>query len=316
MQKSIPTVKEYTCDMKNNFLTGVFAAMCTALFWGAQSPIAKIIAASGVSQVSVMCYRTIFGVATVGLWLLCVKGVGVFNVRRKLMLSYAAVGVLGIGCNATGFMLSCVYLSVPQALILHYTFPLVTMAGEAFVTKEKPSRLQVFAGFLVILGLYIGFFLKNGGMNGDISAEGIIWGTVSVFAISGQTLITRKISQTEKPDPIVQLFFAHLFAGIFLISLKSLLMGWSDLVFMTPRIFIIMHYPAIAGSLLGFGFLFTALKYIPASTVSMILTLEIAAALCLTPILLHKMPSLYEIAGCLIILAAVLCSIIGKAKAA
>ena len=41
--------------MKNNYFLGVLAGVCTALVWGAQSPIAKIISASGVSQVSVSC---------------------------------------------------------------------------------------------------------------------------------------------------------------------------------------------------------------------------------------------------------------------
>ncbi len=300
--------------MKNNYFLGVLAGVCTALVWGAQSPIAKIISASGVSQVSVMCYRALFAVTTVGIFILCTKGRSSFKLSRTSACSYAAVGILGIGCNATGFMLSCVYLSVPQALILHYTFPLVTMAGEIFVTGERPTKLQIISGFLVMLGLYIGFFYGKSSFLTGISPIGIAWGTLSVFAIAGQTLITRKISKTGDSDPIIQLFYAHVFAGIFLISAKSALTGWSDLQFLTPRIFAIIHYPAIAASILGFGFLFTSLKYIPASLTSMILTLEIVVALTLTPILLHQIPTPHEIAGCAVILASVLCSILSRRK--
>ena len=300
--------------MKNNYLLGVIAGLCSALLWGAQSPIAKIISASGLNQVSVICYRAVFTVLTVGLFILCTKGKSAFKIDRSTAYSYSAVGILGIGCNASGFMLSCVYLSVPQALILHYTFPLITMAGEIFITKEPPSKLQVISGFLVMVGLYTGFFYGKSSFLDGISPIGIAWGTLSVFAIAGQTLITRKISKGGASDPIIQLFYAHVSAGALLIPAKSILMGWSDLHFLTPRIFAIIHYPAIAASILGFGFLFTSLKYIPASLTSMILTLEIVVALTLTPILLHQVPTPHEIAGCAVILASVLCSILSRRK--
>ena len=75
-----------------------------------------------------------------------------------------------------------------------------------------------------------------------------------------------------------------------------------------------MQYPAIAGSLLAFLLFYSALKYIPAPTVSLITSLEIVSALVLTPLMLKQTPSSHELAGCAIILAAVVITTVGNAK--
>ena len=70
------------------------------------------------------------------------------------------------------------------------------------------------------------------------------------------------------------------------------------------------------GSLLAFLLFYSALKYIPAPTVSLITSLEIVFALVLTPLLLRQVPSSHELAGCAIILAAVAITTVGNAKKA
>ncbi|MCE5201002.1 MAG: DMT family transporter, partial [Synergistaceae bacterium] len=65
---------------------------------------------------------------------------------------------------------------------------------------------------------------------------------------------------------------------------------------------------------IGFGLLFTSLKYISASSVSLICTLEIVFALLLTPFLLHQVPTAYELAGCMIVLISVACSMLGNGR--
>jgi len=288
-------------------------AFCTAMLWGAVAPVVKIIAAGGISLITVMCYRAVFVVMVMGFWLYFRKGAGVFNISLQMTAMYVVIGILTIVFNATGYLMSCTYLSVPQALILHYTYPLVTMAGSVFITKEKPSFIQVISGFLVILGLYVGFSYGSGGGKA-VSATGLIWGVISVIGFSSQTLLSRRMLRSGESDPLVQLFFIHLFGGAVLIAGKSFISGWSDLSLMTPALFMIIQYPAVAAGLLGFGFLFSALKYIPASQVSLVCTLEIVFALLLTPFLLHQTPNVYELTGCAIILTAVACSLLAVKK--
>ncbi len=284
-------------------------ALGTALVWGPTGAIAKMITSSGLSQISVVSYRAVSIAVLIGAWLWMRKGVSVFRTSRAMLAAYALLGIFTIIFNSTGFMMSCVYLSVPQALMLGYTSPIVTMAGCAFVTGEKPTPLQVVAGFLVLLGLYIGFVMGTDS-GGPISLVGVAWAGLSVTGSSGQALLSRRISKTGHPDPLLQLFFAHLFGGFLLIFGRTLLGSWSDLANLTLRAFALVQYPALVSGLIAYGLLFSALKHIPAPLVSLICTLEIVFALMLTPVLVHQLPTMHEIIGCSIILAAVACSTI------
>jgi Predicted permeases len=189
-------------------------ALGAALIWGPTGAIAKMITASGLSQISVVSYRAVSIAILIGVWLSVKKGMSVFRTSREMLTAYALLGILTIIFNSTGFMMSCVYISVPQALMLGYTSPIVTMAGSAFLTGEKPTPVQVIAGFMVLLGLYIGFVMGTES-GGPISLVGVAWAGVSVTGSSGQALLSRRISKTRHTDPLLQLFFAHLFGGFF-----------------------------------------------------------------------------------------------------
>jgi drug/metabolite transporter (DMT)-like permease len=143
-----------------------------------------MITASGLSQISVVSYRAVSIAILIGVWLSVKKGMSVFRTSREMLTAYALLGILTIIFNSTGFMMSCVYISVPQALMLGYTSPIVTMAGSAFLTGEKPTPVQVIAGFMVLLGLYIGFVMGTES-GGPISLVGVAWAGVSVTGSSG-----------------------------------------------------------------------------------------------------------------------------------
>lgn len=292
-----------------NYWRGILMALGTALVWGGTGPVAKLITESGLSQVSVVCYRAVFVALVVGCWLWMKHGSAVFRPSREMLAVYTLLGCLTIVFNATGYMMSCAYLSIPQALMLNYTFPIVTMGGSALLLREKPTWMQVVSGFLVLLGLYVGFVASKGS-GSPISPIGVAWAGVSVIGLSGQALLSRKVLKSGQSQPLLQLFFSHLLGGIILILAKSLLVGWSDLSLLTPRVFALIHYPAIMSALIGYGLLFSALRHVPASLVSLVCTMEIVFALILTPLVIHQAPSLNELLGCSIILAAVACSVL------
>lgn len=300
--------------MKNNYTRGVLMALGTAVLWGGMSPLAKFIGNQGVSMVSVMCYRAVLVVLLMSAWLRHSLGAGWYRIDHRLMRIYILLGFLTVVMNACGFMVSCFYLTVPQALMIHYTFPLVTMAGSYFITREQPSRTQIAAGFMIIGGLYVGFMGTEGGML-SVSPAGLLWAAASLIGLSGQTLVSRRILKGGATNPLIQLFYIHLFGGAMLIVGKSALMGWSDLKAVDGAVFALMQYSALGAGLLGFGFMFNALKFISASLVSLICTLELVFALIITPLVLGLYPTGCELAGCAIIMAAVACATVRKNRA-
>lgn len=299
--------------MISDYRKGILMAAATAVLWGGSGPFAKIISAAGLSQVTVSVYRTCFIVVVLGLWLLWRRGPDTFRVPERTLSVYALMGFLSIVCTGMGYMLSCVYLTVPQAVILHYTFPLLTMAGDCVITKERPTILQAGAGLLIVVGLYVGFVMGHG--LGDISVVGVIWGVISVFGFAGQNLLSRSVLKDGSADPITQLFYTNVFGGILVIAGKSALQGWADLQFITPRIMLLMHYPALVAGLLGFALLFTSMKYIPATLASLLCSLEVVSTLAVMPLILGSVPTMQEVTGALIILFAVAISTVRKKKA-
>ena len=297
--------------VKSGFARGVLLALGTAVLWGGTSPISKYIGSHGVSMVSVMCYRALLVVLLVGAWLRYTRGRGWYRISRSLLNTYMLLGLLTVVINACGFMISCVYLTVPQALMLHYTFPLATMAGSLFITGEPPLLKEIAAGVAVLAGLYIGFTGEGGGLV-SVSVPGLLWGVASVAALAAQTLISRRMLRDGKSDPVLQLFFIHLFGGIILAAAKTIFSGWEDLKAVDGLIFVLMQYAAIASGLGAFWLMFSALKYIGAPLVSLICTLELVFALIITALVLRQPPTLFELAGCAIITAAVAFAASGK----
>jgi len=293
--------------MNNNYWCGVALTIMAAVCWGVISPIAKVLSAAGISLMSVMVFRALFVVAVLGPFLIFTRGRKMFSVKRNYIAFYCLSGILSVVCSGSGFLMSLHYLSVAEALILHYTFPLVTLAGSLYITKERPAKLQVFAGFLIIAGVYSGMV---GGYKsfGTLSVPGILWGLLAIAGISGQALAARRFSKDNDMDQIMLLFSAHFFGGLILVFGKTVISGWADLINFTPYLFALVVIQSLSGSLLAYGFFYSALKYIPAATVSLICTFEIVVAVGLTALILGVVPSINEIAGCAIIIFAIFCA--------
>jgi drug/metabolite transporter (DMT)-like permease len=288
----------------NNYWRGVVMTLIAAALWGVMSPIAKVLSSAGVSLMSAMTFRAFFVVVTLGPFIYFTKGPDTFKLNRSMFHFYLLSGTLSVAFAGGGFLMSLEYLSVAEALILHYTFPLVTLLGSIYITHEKPTFLQIISGFLIVVGVYLGMVGGDKTFSG-ISIPGLMWGILAIIGISGQALIGRRVCKGQKTDQLALLFFAHLFGGVIIVAGKSSIAGWGDTVNLTMYLFGLMVFQSFCGSLLAYGFFYTALKYIPAATVSLLCTLEIVVAVGLTSILLGQSPSIQEVMGCGLIIIAI-----------
>lgn len=291
--------------MKNDYVRGVSLALTAAVCWGTMSPAAKVLTAGGISQMTAIIGRALLVSVVLGPWLIIKRRDEIRALQAPTYRYYILSGILSVVCSGAGFLMSLETLTVPQALIIHYTFPMVTLAGSLWVTHEKPSKREVLAGFLILFGVYMGMASGTGSTAG-LSVTGVMWGILAVIGISGQSLLVRRFSKGQSSDQLMLLFFVHFFGLFFLLVIKSLLTGWSDIQNFTLPLALVLTMQAFLGGLVAYGLFYTALKYIPAATVSLLCTLEMVVAVVLTAILVGLPPTLRESVGCLVILAAVI----------
>lgn len=295
-------------------MKGVLMVTTTAVVWGATGSIVKLMQAEGVSQILVVALRGPFIALVVGLALLVARGSRALVVPRGVAARYAVLGTMSVAMMANGYLMSCMYLSVPQAVILHYTSPLLTMIGDCVITRERPTLPQCVAAVLIIVGLYVAFFWGSG--IGDVDPMGVLWGCVSTVGFAGQNLISRVMNHgARRNDPIVQLFYSNLFGGIIILIFNTAMGMWAGIGLPSMRGALLMTYPIFVNGLLGFALLFLASRYIPATLSSVLCSIEVVSTIGMMPILLGTMPSLREACGAGIVLFAVVISTVFRRHA-
>lgn len=293
---------------------GIALAVATTIVWGAGASFSRMISADGVSQLTVMAFRTPVVALILAAVVAARRGTSALFVPRRTLAFYILSGLFTIALNATGYNTSCVYLSVPQAVILHYTFPMLTMLGDCFITGERPTVVHFVSGVLILVGLYVGFIMGHG--FGAVNMIGIAAGCISVFGMASGNLLTRTMMKGGHGDPAVQLMYANISAAVMIWISITIHGGWGDVQFITPRTVALMIYPTVVNGLIGFVLLFEALKYIPATLVSLICSLEVATTIAVMPIILGTLPTLQEGAGAATIMFAVALSMLGRARSA
>ena len=233
-----------------NFWRGAGLALFEAACWGLISPIAKVLSAAGMDLMSVMVFRSLFTMTSVGAGLLVMGKFDVFRVDRETLRFYLISGILSVAFSGGGFLTSLEYLTVAEALVIHYTFPLAAIIGSLFITRERPTLLQTAAGLLIVAGVYIGMGGSVEAMKA-ISLPGLLWGLLAVFGMAGQALVARRFSLSHKMNEFGLLFYSNVFGVVLLFLFKTFYYGWDDLCCLTVPLFSIMTLQAITGSLLA-----------------------------------------------------------------
>lgn len=291
----------------NNYWRGALLALTAAVCWGIISPVAKVLAAVGIDLMSVMVFRSLFTLAASGLLLLFCEGREALRLDAEHRRFYIISGLLSVAFAGGGFLTSLEYLSVPEALVIHYTFPLVAIMGSLYITHERPTALQCAAGVLIVCGVFIGMGGSLGALM-NISLHGLFWGLLAVVGMAGQALVTRRFSLGHTVDEFRLLFFSNAVGIVLLFAFKTLWYGWGDLANFTLPLFSLMTLQAFTGSLVAYGVFFAALKCIPAAMASLLCTMEIVVAVALTAVFVHQIPSVHEVIGCALILVAIACT--------
>lgn len=280
------------------------AALVTGVSWGVVSPVARILALRGVDMTTAVVLRAFLVVLLVFLWIIVTD-------RRILRLTARESAVLFIysifAVPMTGacFMFSLKYLTVPAALIIHYTFPLVTLLGDLWITKERPTPLQYLAAVMVVAGVWTGVFSKSA-PGESFSLPGILWGSMAVLGLAGQFIAGRVLISRERMPGTKLLFYSHLFGWLIMALFKHFSAGWGDIPALQAYDLGLILTMTLFGSIVGYGAYCVSLRYVSASTASHICTIEIPSGILLAALMSNEIPTIREVGGSLLIIVAIL----------
>ena len=247
-----------------------------------------------IPPTSMAAVRTGIPVLIMGI-VLIYQGNPIFKSGYKWMLGASAINVL----RMYTFFLAYIYTSIPNAIIVLYTWPIFATILSVIFLKERISNRQI--GLLVLS--FIGILIVYADQTISIENRdfiGLSAGVICAFSYASTIIIFK--SQTSDYKPTEMIFFQNLLPAIIFIPF---------LFFNTPAPTILDWELSIThGILIGvimFFMFFHGLRQLPASLTSMVTYVEVVAAMLLGYFILDEaLSGSAIIGGGLIILSTVL----------
>ena len=289
--------------MSNTF-KGILLAGCTGVMWAVTTPTTKLMWAEGVQIPAAVLTRMVVVSVCLCVWL-SVRHPEDLRVSYKDLLKLFLFSMLGPTGLYLGFMMSVVYLNPATALVLHYTFPVVTALCSSAVTGERPKRCDWLGAVLVTVGVACSVLTPEWKLDTSIDIRGILWGVAAVAGLASQTLLGRASFTKGGISNWAMFFYCHLF-GTFWTSLYISLTGdWSCFSGLSGSAWVLILIPPVVVCLMGYSTYYKSLEYVSAPIASLMASVEIIGAVWITSALTRIPPTLPEIVGCLFIFSAI-----------
>jgi len=278
--------------------------LAAGVLWGTMSPAGKQLALLNTDMLTVAFLRTVLMTIPVALFLMFWK-VELFRITRKQSLFLVVISGITICGIYAGYFFALQYLSVSMTIVIFFSHPLITAIGSALVTREPPTRFQLIAASLTVIG--VGITAVNGFTNGALfDIRGLFWCIFSATAMALYSLMGRLSAKTGFVKQGTLFFYIQFFGIFWMVIIKSLTTGWADLPTLQWNQLIWIIHISLIGSLMGYSLYFIGLQKVTAATASIVSCIEIVTAMSLSAIFLHQPPLPREILGGIFIIMAIL----------
>lgn len=191
--------------MESRHLKGIGEVTFAAVMFSFVGPVAKVIE---MPATALTFWRAIFAVAALAAWMLLRK-----SPDRCLPRSRNAwMTMIGVGLLTTGNWYFYIYAthvsSVAIAVICLFTYPLMTAMVEPLLLRERFRRVDLFAGVLVVIGVFvlIGRFSLD-----DQTTVGALFGLAGAACLTIRNILTRVGTVDLGPEAVA--LFCFLSAG-------------------------------------------------------------------------------------------------------
>ncbi|MFP4481753.1 MAG: DMT family transporter [Thermovirgaceae bacterium] len=290
--------------MKNDTYKGLSSILLAGVLWGTMSPVGKTLAGLGTDMLTVAVLRAAVMAFAIGLFLLFANP-SALSISPRAAIPVALVSAVSIPGIYAAFFLALETLTVPLAVVIFFSHPLLTAVGSAFVAKEPPKPVHIAAALITLAGVAIAIFpgFQNNAL--EFSWRGVFWSMLASTGMALYSLSGRYMTNSKSMSQLSFFFYAQVFGTFWLLLLKTFSSGWADLVLLTRVQLLWILYLSLIGSFIGYSLYFFALRSIQAPAASVVSSIEIVTAFALSAIALKSPPASFEILGGLMIVAAI-----------
>ena len=287
-------------------LRGYIYVLCAAALWALIGPLSKQAIALGVSPLEAAFWRSAIGWSCFATHALATRA---WKLQRKDAPAVACFGLLGVSTLFGSYVLSISMVGAALASVLLYTAPAwvavlsCLMLGETMNPHKLAALVMTLAGVALVS---LGPAITSGEGLGAVNLTGIALGLLSGFSyatyyIFGKLYLGRYSTPT--------LFLYALPVGC-LGLLPFLHFGHKS-----PQAWLVLALLAVTTTYGAYSVYYAGLRRLEATRVAIVATLEPVLAAGLAYVWWDERFDALGYAGSALILAAVLCAILGGSRA-
>lgn len=277
-----------------NILLGAALAGAAGIGFAANSTAAKLAYEGGSNPLTYLSLRSALAAALVLTIILVLDRSTKMPWRRRL----AAIGLGAIlAVYSYGLLAAIQFIPVALAVLIFYTFPLLTSIYMWISGRERPTWLSVGAILVAFFGLALALDVTSGQLN----LEGVALAIMAALGITVVVVLNNRLVGTDDSRPItlhMMLSAMTLFVVITLVlgdfALPQTGLGWTGILVGTS---------AYAFAIVT---IFIAMSYAGAVPAALSLNLEPVASMFFGFVILGQTLSALQISGAALVIAAVL----------
>lgn len=281
-----------------NKTKGIILTVLAAMSFGFQGFLAKTAYANGFNPFSFTLYRSLF--AAVALYIF-IKIYGLdIEVSKAQYKTLFKVSLFGYSLMLITLYISFLYMPTGLAMTLHFIYPVVVMVASIFLYKEKLLAKKLIALILSVLGIY---FLVGFGSFTKISMIGF-WLALLSGILYGYYILMVSNSNIKNLNSFVMTFYLSLF-NTFIVLFLTLVTGNMSLQYNYKGLLSTIMV-ALVCNIFGMVSFQSGLKYITATTSSILSTFEPITSLIVGIVIFNEYLAWYHFVGSIFIIISVI----------
>lgn len=290
--------------MTNKEVLGTVMVIVACTFWGISGLFAKALFNVSTSITSMWVTQT--RMISAGVILLIIsqfKGDHPLQIFRNLHDAWVifAYGFFGLVPVQYGYFMAVQYGNASISTVLQFLGPFFIIAYLAAFRHIPPRRIEIISAIIAFSGVFI---IATHGKVDHLAVTPLVlfWGMVAAIGVATNTLIPQQMLRTNRVPSLVVTGWGLLFAGLALLAMHPAQPHIPNL----PIVWTCWLGILVIGTLIPFQLANNSLKYIDATTFSLMDAFEPLSATIGSVLIFHLHMTGADVLGSVLVIVAVL----------